>query len=192
MPELTDLLTKRLASQEETFRVAKPFKLNVINRPRIHHLLARMTDYLETCSAQPSRYSEYMQRGKNGYEVEHIWADKYELHKDEFKHQNDFTEYRNHFGGLLLLPKKINASLGGKPYSYKQKQYIQENLLAQSLHQDAYKNNPGFLQFIKKSGLAFQAHPEFKRADLDARQKLYGELAEQIWDPEQLKHEAEA
>lgn len=31
-----------------------------------------------------------------------------------------------------------------------------------------------------------RAYSEFNRADLDARQKLYQLLAEQIWNPEQL------
>ena len=35
-------------------------------------LLARMTDYVETGSGQKSRYAEYAQRGREGYEIEHI------------------------------------------------------------------------------------------------------------------------
>ena len=41
----------------------------------IKRLLARMTDYIETGRGGEPRYAEYMTlRGKNGYEVEHIWA----------------------------------------------------------------------------------------------------------------------
>ena len=72
--------------------------------------------------------------------------------------------------------------------SYKKKldYYIRENLLTQSLHEKAYQRNPDCTQFIEESRLPFQAHPEFKKADLDARQKLYQQLAEQIWNPERL------
>ncbi len=45
-----------------------------------------MTDYVETRSGQASRYSEYAQRGRKGYEIEHIWADHPERHSDEFAH----------------------------------------------------------------------------------------------------------
>ena len=41
--------------------------------------------------------------------------------------------------------------------------YLKENLLAQSLHEKAYERNPGFRQFIERSGLPFQAHREFKK-----------------------------
>ncbi|MEW6230495.1 MAG: hypothetical protein AB1700_20820, partial [Bacillota bacterium] len=65
-----------------------------------------------------------------------------------------------------------------------------QNLLAWSLHERAYEHNPGFVRFIRESGLPFRAHPEFKKADLDARQELYLRLAELIWNPERLEREA--
>ena len=75
-------------------------------------------------------------------------------------------------------------------YNEKRDHYLKENLLAQSLHEKAYDRNPGFRQFIQRSGLPFQAHRKFKKADLDARQKLYQLLAEQIWNPERLHWDA--
>jgi hypothetical protein len=45
---------------------------------------------------------------------------------------------------------------------------------------------------VKESQLAFQPHAEFKRIDLDKRQKLYQHLAEQIWNPSRLLEEAKA
>jgi len=122
--------------------------------------------------------------------VEHIWANHPERHRDEFVHPADFDEYRNHVGGLLLLPKSFNASYGDKPYSEKREHYFGQNLLAQSLCERAYQNNPGFLRFIKQSGLPFQEHKTFNKIDLDARQELYRQIAEQIWNPERLTAEA--
>jgi hypothetical protein len=160
---------------------------------QIHKLLARMTDYVETKSGRPSRYHEYVQRGgKNRYEVEHIWANHHDRHKDEFSHPNDFAEYRNQIGGLLLLPKSFNASYGDLPYSQKQEHYYGQNLLARSLNEKAYEHDPGFLRFIQESQLPFRPHTEFKKADLDARQALYIKLAEQIWNPERLMQEAQS
>ncbi len=94
-----------------------------MNGPQIHRLLARMTDYVETSSGQASRYAEYAQRGRTGYEIEHIWADHPERHGDEFLHASEFQEYRNRIGGLLLLPKSFNASYGDLPYVEKRKHY---------------------------------------------------------------------
>jgi hypothetical protein len=141
---------------------------------------------------QASRYAEYAQRGRKGYEIEHVWADHPERHSDEFSHPSEFQEYRNRIGGLLLLPKSFNASYGDLPYVEKREHYVGQNLLARSLHERAYDHNPGFIRFIESSGLAFRAHAQFKKADLDARQTLYRNLAEQIWSTDRLKQEAES
>src|SRR5262249_25572840 len=150
------------------------------NGPQIHRLLARMTDYLETRSGQTSRYAEYAQRGRKGYEIEHVWADHPERHSDEFAHPSEFQEYRNRIGGLLLLPKSFNASYGDLPYAEKRAHYDSQNLLARSLHEKAYDHNPGFRRFIETSGLRFRAHVDFRKADLDARQELYRRFADLI------------
>jgi hypothetical protein len=188
--EVADILGARLAAESETIASNSGFRLHGMNRRQIHRLLARMTDYVETQSGMPSHYSEYVQRkSKHGYEVEHIWANHPERHKDEFAHPSDFEEYRNHLGGLLLLPKSPNASFSDLPYAKKREHYLKQNLLAQSLHESCYERNPGFLRFVRESSLPFGPCPEFKKTDLDARQDLYLRLAEQIWDPERLGEE---
>lgn len=191
--ELAELLTQRLADEDEIFASNERFRLHGMNGRQIHRMLARMTDHVETSSGRPSHYSEYIHRhGKNGYEVEHIWANHPELHEDEFSHPTDFGEYRSRIGGLLLLPKSFNASYGDMPYAQKRGHYYGQNLLAQSLHERAYDHDPGFQRFREESGLSFEAHSEFKKADLDDRQELYRKLAEQIWNPENLLREVDA
>lgn len=188
--KLADILMERLASEDETFATNDRFSMHGMNGRKIHRMLARMIDFIETRSGQASHYDEYIQRrGKNGFEVEHIWANHPKRHDDEFAHPADFNEYRNRIGGLLLLPKSFNASYGDKPYTDKREHYFSRNLLAQSLHENAYAHNPGFRRFIEQTGLLFRAHTEFKKADLDARQELYRSLAEQIWNPERLLQE---
>ncbi len=188
--ELVPLLRKRLDDEAERFITNDRFRLHGTNGRQIHRLLARMTDYVETRSGQASRYAEYAKRGRDGYEIEHIWADHPERHSDEFGHPSEFREYRNRVGGLLLLPKSFNASYGDLSYVEKREHYLGQNLLARSLHEQAYDHNPGFLRFKAESGLPFHAHAEFKKADLDMRQALYQQLAEQIWSPERLNQEA--
>jgi len=188
--ELAAALRERLDAETETFSSNDRFRLHGMNGRQIHRLLARMTDYVETRSGQASRYAEYAQRGKKGYEIEHVWADHPERHTAEFAHPSEFQEYRNRIGGLLLLPKSFNASYGDLPYGEKREHYAGQNLLARSLHGRAYDHNPGFKRFIEESGLPFRAHAEFGKADLDARQVLYQTLAERIWSPERLEQEA--
>ena len=139
----------------------------------------------------PSRFTEYIAEGKNRYEIEHIWADHPERHIDEFKQAQDFAEYRNRIGGLLLLPKNFNGSYGDLIYTDKLPHYFGQNLLAKSLHADCYKHNPGFIRFKDNFGMPFKTHPVFKKKDMDERQELYRKLAELIWSPERLVKAAE-
>lgn len=190
IPELTTILRDKLAAEEETFTSNERFRLHGQNGRQIHRLLARMTDFVETSSGMTSRYAEYSTRqGKNGYEVEHIWANHSERHTDEFSHPADFHEYRNHLGGLLLLPKSFNASYGALPYAEKRPHYLKQNLLAQSLCAECYERNPGFQRFIRDSGLQFSPHDVFRKADLDARHELYRSIAETLWNPQRLEDE---
>lgn len=192
--ELASILRERLDDKDEkTFKDNTRFSLHGMNGRQIHYLLARMTDYVETGSGRKSKYSEYIQRsGKKGYEVEHIWANHPERHEDEFTHPNDFSDYRNRIGGLLLLPKSFNASYGDEIYAKKREHYFGQNLLAQSLHDNAYDHNPGFRRFLGETGLPFKPHAEFKKADLDTRQELYRMIAERIWNPDNLLREVGA
>ncbi len=185
--DLAAKLKEDLDGEKEVFASNERFALHGMNRKQIVRILGRMTDYIETGSGQTSRYLEYTAgTGKKRCEVEHIWADMPERHKEEFPHPADFGAYRNRLGGLLLLPKSFNASYGGMPYERKLRHYRSQNLLAQSLHRDCYERNPGFSRFLRETGLPFRAHAEFKKADLDARHALYRMLAERIWDADRL------
>jgi Protein of unknown function DUF262/Protein of unknown function (DUF1524) len=188
--ELVTALRDRLNDEAETFSSNDRFRLHGMNGRQIHRLLARMADYVETQSGRASHYAEYAQRGRRGYEIEHVWADHPERHREEFAHPSEFEEYRNRIGGLLLLPKSFNASYGDLPYVEKREHYLGQNLLARSLHERAYDHDPGFRRFLEQSGLSFRPHTEFRKGDLDARQQLYQKLAEQIWSPERLARES--
>jgi hypothetical protein len=187
LDELVALLLARLDAEEERFSTNGGFRLHGTNGRALHRILARMTEFIELGSGMPSRYTDYAKRGgKDAFEIEHIWADHPERHEDEFGHPSEFAEYRNRVGDLLLLPKSFNASFGDMTYEEKLPHYNAQNLLARSLHPKAYENNPGFLRFIEQTGLPFGPVGEFKKADLDARQALYGSLAELIWNPGRL------
>ena len=189
--DLAGLLRQRLDSETETFLGNEHFRLHGMNGRQIHRLLARMTEFVETHSGTQSRYVEYSKRGgRDGFEIEHVWADHYDRYEDEFTHPNDFAEYRNRVGGLLLLPKSFNASFGDLRYADKREHYNGQNLLARSLHDGAYSHNPGFLRFVERTGLPFHPHVSFIKADLDDRQELYRLLAEHVWSPSRLEDEA--
>jgi hypothetical protein len=183
-------LRETLDKEQETFVTNDRLYVHQQNRWYLHRILARMTDYIEQQSGMPSRYMEYVSNtGRNRYEVEHIWADKYERYTDEFSHPVDFQEYRNRFGGLLILPRSFNASYGALTYKEKLPHYNTRNLLARSLHPQCYERNPGFLRFVEESGLPFRPHTQFKKVDMDARYELLRQLAERMWNPDDLLRE---
>lgn len=189
--QVASALTNRLDAEEENFRTNERFALHGGNRRQIHRMLARFTSYLDIQTGLALRYQEYTTRkGKNGYEIEHIWANRPDRLQDEFKHASDFEEFRNRIGGLLLLPKSFNASYGDLPYGEKREHYLKQNTLAQSLHDDAYKHNPGFRRVREALRLQIRPHVAFKKGDLEERCLLYRDIAEQVWDPALLLQEA--
>lgn len=185
--ELRDILHAWIQENTPPFADNDTFGLHGGNRRKILLILARLTEYVGVQSGESRQYEDYMRTGSDPYEIEHIWANKFERHADEFPHESEFELYRNRIGGLLLLPKSVNASSGDDPYTDKRKVYAGQNLLAKTLTEQAYKNNPAFIRFKESRGLPFCKHPEFKKEDLDARQKVYLKLAEQIWNPERLR-----
>jgi uncharacterized protein with ParB-like and HNH nuclease domain len=189
--ELVKILSKRLSKEEEDFSTNPALRLHQQNRYSIKWLLARMADYCEITSGLPSQIKNYMAWGRTRtYDIEHVWADHWEQHKDDFQHQADFDEFRNRLGDLLLLPKSFNESYGDLPYEKKLPHYMKHNLLAQSLNPNAYKHNPPLAKLIK-SGLSFKAHRTFRKSDIETRQKLYISIAQRVWNTSRLEEAAE-
>jgi hypothetical protein len=197
--ELRDLLKRKAAQLDCSFTGTEDgsragiagFRLNQWSKRYIHHILARLMAHVETQCGMPNRFAEYVNLGSGEpYEIEHIWANHFERHAEEFNHAEEFQRVRNQIGGLVLLPRRINQSYGDLPYGEKREHYRGENLLARSLHDQCYSHNPPFRQYIERSGQRFKAHAEFKKADVEARQELYGSLAEEIWNPSRLDEAA--
>jgi hypothetical protein len=185
---LANLLTDRLNKMEETFDGIKNLYLHQQNRRHIHYLLARMTCYIEEESGITTDFIKYVAKDiKKPYEIEHLWADKFERHTDEFASAQDFAQSRNYFGALILLPRGFNQSLNDDAYKEKVKHYIKDNLLAKSLNSDCYDKNPSFKHFLAETGLPFKPYKDFKKKDLEERQALYQQICEKVWDPAKLK-----
>ena len=186
--EIRHALARWLESEDEQLDGIRTYSLTQQNRNRIRYILARMTAWLDTELGTGGTFADYLDRSrKHPFEVEHIWADKFERHTDEFSNNFEFQEQRNKLGDLVLLPKDFNASFGDMPYEDKVDHYFGQNPLAQSLHPRAYEHNPSFRRLRETHGLAFQAYPEsFTKADIESRQELYLDLAKVIWNPARL------
>ena len=187
--ELTETLCELLDRFDESF-ARYDFGLHGGNRGNVHLMLARMTDFVEMKSGRgSSSFSDYVKRyGRGSFQIEHVLS---QSHRDDPGYR-DFQSERNQLGGLVLLPGSPNASLGDMRYESKREHYLKHNLLASSLDDLAYSNEPGFTRFVRESGLPFRAYDEFTPEALGERQELYRQLAELIWSPESIREAAAA
>jgi uncharacterized protein with ParB-like and HNH nuclease domain len=183
--DLAQLLKTKAAGMEESFDGIKKFYMHQQNRGYVHMLLARITHHIADKSGIDSSILGYLDRGaKHPFQVEHIWANDYDQYKSEFGNEYEFAEYRNRFGGLILLPDDFNKSYGKKGYKEKLDGYLGQNVLAKTLHPKWYESNPSFMRYKETSGLPFKPYPDaFTKANLDERQELYRLLCEEVWSP---------
>ena len=174
----------KLDEKEEKWNGLTEFRLHGTNRRFVKFLLSRITAFIEQRSGASTNFSTYfVSPGTKPYEVEHIWADQFDEHRDEFEQQHEFENYRNRIGDLVLLPQGTNQSYGKMSYERKIEHYRRENLFVQSLHPKTYENNPNFLGMTKTLGLRFKApqNHSFTKADIDDRQALVQSICEVIW-----------
>ena len=150
--------------------------LNQQNRWRFTVMLSLITEIVAANSNQP----DYMLNHSN-IEVEHVWANHYEDHADEFQDKADFGNTRDTIGDLLVLPKSFNASYNDAPYEVKIEQYYSQNILAQTLNAKKYTNNPGFVEYMKRTGLPFKAYDSFTKESISERTTLYRRILEENW-----------
>ena len=181
LDDLREIFSQRLESMDETWDGVLDFRMHQMNKKFIKFLLSRISGFIDQQSGLPSDFKTYYNGSGKPFEIEHIWADKFARHQDEFDQLHEFSAYRNRLGGLVLLQRGTNQSFSDLPYDEKQPHYAKENLLAKSLCTIAYENNPNFTKAAQSLGLPFQAHDEFKKANLDDRQALYKMICELIW-----------
>lgn len=183
--ELANIFKEYIEDMEYTLDGIDSFYLNQFTARYMLHILSRMTYYLEESSGINSSFYNYVNRQqKNPYDIEHIWANDYTQgnHQNEFSTEEEFQSFRNRFGGLLILSKDKNRSFQDMDYISKLVKYDSENLLARTLNNNCYSNNPLFLRFMQSNGLNFQPYNQFDKANLIERQHLYKEICKKIWN----------
>jgi len=180
--ELVEIFDKKLSEMDEQWSGFEWFRLHGQNGRFVKYLLSRLSGYVDGLAGENTDFATYY-HATNGkpYEIEHLWANNFDNHRDEFEQLNEFNDARNSIGALVLLPRGTNQSYSDKPYTEKVEHYIKENLLVKSLHPLAYENNPNFNKLVSHNGLPFRPHSEMKIADAQSRRDLYRKIAEQIW-----------
>lgn len=196
LPELVSILTNKLTQSDITFEgsVSKGrtgingLSLNQFSRRYIYHLLARVTSFVEVGSGKPDLFDKYVDRSSpNPCDIEHIWANDFDQYRTECASQQEFDEFRNRVGGLLLLPADVNRSYQDKPFKDKSPHYAKQNLYAASLTGSTYEHQPQFDNFRSTRGLAFKPYEKFGKFEQMERTLLIQQIANLIWSPDRLK-----
>ena len=182
--ELNDLaknIAKEIKGIDQKWDGINKFELHGQNGKAIKHLLSRISGYLDELVGKSTDYVSYHHPKGKQFEIEHIWGNKFEEHRDEFDQENDFKTCRNSIGALILLPNGTNQSFSSDKYEDKIEHYIKENTYAQTLHTDYYEKNPNFLTSELIKELDFKAHSSFKKHDIEERRELVERICEQLW-----------
>ncbi|TBH71454.1 DUF262 domain-containing protein [Aquirufa antheringensis] len=186
--QLVWILTEEIAIMEYNLGGIEQFHLSGWTKRYMLHQLARITHFVESQSGRDTKFDVYVNRNiKNPYDIEHIWVDHYERYSEEFESEEEFQRTRNMLGDLVLLPQDINRSLNDTTYAKKLPKYFGQNLLASSLNENCYENNPNFLRFAANYKLNFKPNTDFTKESIKERQKLYLDISKAIWNVENLK-----
>lgn len=183
LDELKIILSKRIKDMGHKLDALETYGITGNTKKYVKYLLARITAHVEKRSKAENYFVQYI---TNKFSIEHILANDIKYEEFGFKNREEFEEYRNMIGGMILLPASFNQSYGNDPYDKKLEHYFGQNLLAQSLHPKCYENNPNFSQYMKESKIPFKSHTKFKKQDILDRQNLYKKICEEIWSPEEI------
>lgn len=177
------------ASEGDVIAGVGSYSLHGRNGHQVRCLLARLTEFVE----EQSRFEAigFEAYSTSRFEIEHVLADRYDRHP-EYRSEDEFQRVRNRLGALVLLPKGFNASFQDQAYAEKVERYTGQNLLARSLHPLCYQNNPGFLNFVRRTSIPFKPVETFDQDAVEERQSLYGQLCEMIWDPSRISRVVDA
>lgn len=188
LAEISEYLLSELERQPETFAGHPKFRLHQQNYRQVRHILARLTYWVDQECRKSSHFADLIAEGRGrAYEIEHIWGNRPERFSEYFS-PAEFAEERNRIGGLVLLQRGANQSLGDRTYEQKRTAYGQAaNLLTRSLNPDAYPNDPDFAKLRQRTGLDFTPFDQFLPAEQARREELYGRIAEWVWNPARLE-----
>jgi uncharacterized protein with ParB-like and HNH nuclease domain len=190
IPKLCNNLITETNKISEGWDGIDNFGRHGMNKNFIRHILSRLSSYIDNLTGKDTTYVTYYNPNGKPFEIEHIWANKYEQHKDEFEQETDFQKWRNSIGALLLLPNGTNQSFKSDIYEDKLEHYLKENTYAQTLHPTFYEKNPNFLNSPIIKGLNFKPHLHFKTKDIQERKELFKRICEKLWSTEYFSKDA--
>ncbi|KIF81809.1 DUF262 domain-containing protein [Noviherbaspirillum autotrophicum] len=197
--ELKVKLSERIQNERDKVDGITGATYENIKRQDLLHLLGRLAEYLERSleMATGVGFSDYVDRSRDSrtFDVEHLIAHDFadanadiaKARGKPFSSTSEFTAKRNSIGGLILLPRGRNRSMKDMAYTDKLQRYSGENVLAQTLTENFFKNQPNWTKFSTESGIKCDPVPCADISGLDQRTEFYRQLASKIWCKEELE-----
>ena len=166
-------------------------KYQKANRSDILYILARIASYLEQEFTLTNKvgFATYWQRdrGSRTFDIEHLLKEKFDPTAlpgtHGFADAKEYADARNLLGALTLLPRSRNRSLQDKPYREKLTAYATESILAQTLCDNLYQNNPNVANYVTlHPDLGLESIADFSKADVAKRAGSYTAIAQLLWE----------
>jgi hypothetical protein len=182
--DVSEVLAKYIVADDQGRVTLEGFGLRGTNRHQIKYLLARLTAYAMKGCGRRGDVGEYLSE-THPYQIEHLFANKPERHREEVTDALRFRSLRNQLGGLVLLPASDNASLGAMPLQEKIARYGRQNVLVGVLNRDYHQNFKDLREFAKENRVesflrAFSGKASMAEI-IGVRQELYLRLCARIW-----------
>jgi hypothetical protein len=187
--DLGKILVDEINGIEQDWEGVWKFGMHSQNKRFVKHLLSRISSFLDNQTGMDSTYATYHHPEGKAFEIEHIWANKFEEHRDEFEQETEFNYWRNSIGALVLLPNGTNQSFNSDKYEDKLEHYLKQNTYVQTLHKTFYEKNPNFLKSAVIQKLEFRPHAEFRKEDISERLDLVKRICEDIWSTDYFENE---
>lgn len=190
--EIKMTLTPMMEEVAHSITALDSVSYKTIKRQDLLHILARLAAKLEDELELTNKvgFPDYINRSKGAktFDIEHIVTTTHGVPiGQDADGATIFTDgvttgWRDKIGGLILLPRGRNRSLKDKGYPDKLIVYATENVLAASLTDAFYQNNPNATNYISQEKAPLASVTSFTEDASTARATLYSWLAARIWD----------
>lgn len=198
--DLKNVIFSKINQIKSEISNIKLIKFDKANRKQdLLRFLSRIADFMESEMhiTNSVGYETYINRqlDHKTFDIEHLLADKFNEvnsyltnnNKVIFSTKEEFSRVRNSIGGLILLPRGRNRSLKDAMYSDKIGAYGTENILAQSLTDDFYKNQPNYSRFSVKHNITLKPFSIIDKDAIRERADIYENLARKLWSLEKIE-----
>ncbi|WIN00611.1 DUF262 domain-containing protein [Actinoplanes oblitus] len=161
----------------------------------VHYVLARLTAWVEmgATNGKPDPTESFLKRREQDrdFEIEHLFTSKASEYAHKVPNEQLYKYLRSRIGGLLLLDGPENGRYGGMLLEDKLVRYRKDTRLAGMINPDFFQRSNSTLEkFLRDKGLfsmvaTYDASTPLEPF-IEARGRLYLEMAKHVWSLDEL------